>query len=372
MAMVGGGPGSFIGPVHAMAAMMDREIILVAGTFSRDMDRSREAGQKWGLGDDRIYDDFHAMIAEESEHSDGAELISITTPNATHFAIAEAALKAGMHVICDKPITTTLDEAEKLEKLALTSKGSLAITYTYTGFQMVREARAIVERGDIGTVRKVVVEYVQGWLSQQVEQSDNRQAKWRTDPALAGAGGCIGDIGVHAFNLAEFISGAKVTSLCADLGRTYPDRELDDDCNILLRLDENKRGVLHASQISTGERNDLRIRVAGDKGSLEWRLDNSEVLELKPDGQPVRILHAGEPYISTTPATGHRLPAGHPQGFIEAFANIYRDMAHHIRLGEDMVFVPQIGEGMRSMLFVERAIASSRQRTWLPMTKEAF
>jgi len=365
MAMVGGGAGAFIGPVHRMAAELDRQILLVAGAFSRDATKSREAGVAWGVAPERCHADYRALIADEAARTDGAQLIAVVTPNATHFPVAKAALEAGLHVMSDKPATATLDEALALRTVVAEAQGLYGLTFTYTGYPLIREARAMIARGEIGAVRKVVVEYSQGWLWSAIEHEDGQQqARWRTDPAQSGHGGCIGDIGVHAFNLAEFASGVPVKSLCADLSRVVPGRKLDDDCNVLLRLANGAPGVLHASQVATGDRNGLILRIWGETGGIEWRHEGNEQLVLNRPGVPTQVMHAGEGYAGIA---APRLPAGHPQGFIEAFANIYRDMANAIRSGHPATIVPGIAEGVRSMAFVDAAIASSQARSWVDL-----
>jgi len=361
MALVGGGPGAFIGPVHRMAAELDGAIKLVAGAFSRDPKKSRAAGEMWGLPGERVYDDWRAMIAAEAARDDGAELVAIVTPNHLHLPIARAALQAGLHVISDKPATATLSEAQELRRLADAAGRLFGLTYTYTGYPMVREAREIVRRGDLGALRKVVVEYSQDWLAEPIEQGgDNKQAGWRTNPEEAGLGGCIGDIGVHAFNIAEFISGARVAQLSAQLLRMVPGRALDDDCNMLLRFEGGAPGVLIASQVAAGDRNGLRLRVYGETGGLDWSHEQPDRLTVNWLARPTQVLHAGAPYLSAASLAATRLPSGHPEGFIEAFANIYRDFAAAIVAGASCAEgVPDALEGLRGMAFVERAVASS-------------
>jgi len=370
MAMVGGGPGAFIGPVHRMAAELDRAIELVAGAFSRDPDKSRAAGAAYGLDAGRVYADWRQMIAAERERPDGAQMICIVTPNHLHLPVARAALEAGLHVMSDKPATATLAEALELQTVVAASQRLFGLTYTYTGYPMVREAREIVRRGDLGGVRKVVVEYSQGWLARPIEQgSDNKQAGWRTDPAQAGLGGCIGDIGVHAFNIAEFVSGRRVERLCADLSSVAAGRELDDDSNLLLRFEGGAPGVLIASQIAAGDRNGLRLRVYGEAGGLDWSHEQPNLLTLNWLDGPTQILHAGSGSLSAAALAATRLPTGHPEGFIEAFANIYRDFAEAVAAGAAHAgTVPDILEGVRGMAFVERAVMSSREgSTWVSL-----
>lgn len=365
MAMVGGGPGAFIGPVHRMAAELDRKVVLVAGAFSRDLEKSRSAGARWGVDADRVHADAHGLIASEAARPDGAEFVAIATPNATHFAIAKAALEAGLHVLCDKPATARLSEAEELANIVDRSGRIFALSFTYSGYPLVRRARQMIADGVLGPIRKIVVEYSQGWLANAIESGGNKQAEWRTDPELAGQGGCIGDIGVHAFHLCEYVSGERVSRLCADVGSLVAARRLDDDCNVLLRFGNGASGVLHASQIAAGDRNDLSLRIWGERGGLEWRHSRADELVLSLAGQPVQVWHAGEPYASTG---APRLPAGHPQGFIEAFANLYGDFADAVRAGGGLPdHLPGIAAGVRTMAFVDRAVASSRMEGWVDL-----
>lgn len=361
LAMVGGGPGAFIGPVHRMAAELDGRICLVAGAFSRDASKNAEAAGAWGVSPERTYADHEAMIASERSRADGAELVAVVTPNHLHFAVSAAALRAGLHVMSDKPATLDLAEAKELAKVVAASKRLYGLTYTYTGYPMIREARGIVGRGDLGRVRKIVVEYAQGWLSQPIERDGDKQAGWRADPALAGAGGCIADIGVHAFNIAEFVGGARVERLCADLASVVPGRTLDDDCNVLLGFEGGARGVLIASQISAGARNGLQLKVYGEKGGLSWSHERHTELTVDWLDAPTQVLHAGSPYLSGPARAASRIPTGHPEGFVEAFANLYRDFAEAIVEGRaDAGLVPGIAEGVRGMAFVETAVAASR------------
>ncbi|MDP3852479.1 Gfo/Idh/MocA family protein [Phenylobacterium sp.] len=371
--MVGGGPGSFIGPVHRMAAELDGRIRLVAGAFSRDGGRNAQAARAWGVAADRTYGDYRQMLAAEPARTDGAELAAVVTPNHLHFEVSAAALKAGLHVMSDKPATLDLAEARELAGVVASSGRLYGLTHVYTGYPMVREAREIVRRGDLGAVRKIVVEYAQGWLSRPIEQDGDRQAGWRADPAQAGVGGCIGDIGTHAFNLVEFVGGARVTALCADLAAVVPGRVLDDDCNMLLRFAGGARGVLIASQISAGARNGLNIKVYGEKGGLTWSHERHSELVVDWLDAPTQVLHAGSAYLSATARTASRIPTGHPEGFIEAFANLYRDFADAIVAGRsDTGLVPGVAEGLRGMAFVETAVAASRAGLgWVPLEEAA-
>lgn len=372
MAMVGGGAGSFIGPVHRMAAELDRAFTLVAGAFSSDVTRSIEAGRAWGLDEDRCYPNYPALLAGERGRADGAAVIAIVTPNHLHAPVAIAALEAGYDVISDKPATATLAEAVALAQVVRTSGRLYGLTFTYTGYPMVRQARDMVASGALGAVRKVTVEYSQGWLATALEQTGDKQAAWRADKARAGVGGCIGDIGVHAFNIAEFVSGLQVSELCADLNSVVPGRALDDDCNVLLRFENGAPGVLIASQIATGERNGLRLKVSGERGTLLWTHDDPSQLTVNWADAPTQIFHAGAGYLSAASRHAARLPSGHPEGFIEAFANIYRDFADAVREGRgDAQPVPDIVQGLRAATFVETAVAASARRAgWTSLTIE--
>ena len=360
LALVGGGPGSFIGPVHRMAAELDGRIRLTAGVFSRDAEKNAAAADAWGVPRERTYADHHAMVAAERARGDGVDLVAVVTPNHLHFEVAAAALRGGLHVMSDKPATLNLKEARELAEIVAASGKLYGLTYTYTGYPMVREAREIVARGDLGAVRKVVVEYSQGWLSRPLEREGNKQADWRSDPAQSGVGGCIGDIGVHAFNIAEFVAGVRVERLCADLAAVVPGRTLDDDCNVLLRFEGGARGVLIASQISAGARNGLKISVYGEKGGLTWSHERHTELTLDWLDAPTQVLHAGSAYLGAAARAATRLPTGHPEGFVEAFANLYRDFADAIVEGRDGGIVPGIADGVRGMAFVEHAVAASQ------------
>ena len=367
--MVGGGPGAFIGPVHRMAAELDGDTVLVAGAFSSDLARCAEAGRRYGVDPDRAYASYDELIAGEARRSDGAQLVAVTTPNHLHLPVARAALEAGLGVISDKPATATLAEALELREVLARTNGAYALTFTYTGYPMLREAREIVASGRLGAVRKAVVEYPQGWLASAAE-AVNKQAAWRVDPAQAGAGGAIGDIGVHAFNALEFVSGRKVTALCAQLSAILPGRRLDDDCNVLLEMEGGGVGLLTASQISAGDRNGLRLRVYGETGGLDWSHERPNELVLNWLDRGSETLHAGSPYLSETARRATRLPSGHPEGFIEAFANIYRDMAGVVRGDPWPDALQGIDAGVRSMAFIARAVESSRERAWVAFSED--
>ncbi len=362
MGMVGGGPGSFIGPVHRRAAELDGRIRLVAGAFSRSPEKSKAAGLSYGIAEDRAYADHRTMLALEALRPDPIDLVAIVTPNDTHFAIARDAMQAGFNVISDKPATATLDEALALEQVVRATGRCYALTYTYTGYPMLREARALIRSGTLGKVRKVAVEYFQGWLADPEELSGNKQAEWRADPARSGIGGSIADIGVHAFNLVEFVSGLRATRLQADLGNVVPGRLLDDDCTLLLRLDNGARGILAVSQIATGERNGLRLRIWGDHGGIDWCHERPDILTLNRADGISEQRHAGWNGLSAAARAGSRLPVGHPEGFIEALANIYGDFANAAHTGGAAGdgLLQGIEEGVRGMALIARAVENNR------------
>jgi predicted dehydrogenase len=371
MGMVGGGPGAFIGPVHKMAAELDGKIELVAGAFSQSAERSREAGVSFGIDPARAYASYTQMMETESKRQDGIDFVVIATPNHLHLHVAEAALAAGIAVMSDKPATATYDEVLKLEAAVAKAGLPYGLTHTYAGYSLVRDARSLCAAGTLGAIRKVAVEYLQGWLSQPLETTGQKQAAWRSDSALNGPGGCIGDIGTHAFHLVEYVTGLKVTSINAALRTVVPGRKLDDDCNALLRLEGGASGVLMASQVAAGERNGLRLRVYGEKGSLEWHQEEPNRLSVKWLDGPEEIRHAAAGYLSRDALAVTRLPGGHPEGYIEAFAVLYREFAEGLLAWrEDRTHalsptLPGIQAGLRGMRFIERAIASSRAESWV-------
>jgi predicted dehydrogenase len=376
MGMVGGAAGSFIGPVHRMAAELDGAIELVAGAFSQDAERSRQAGVAYGISDDRAYANYEEMMERERKRKDAIDFVCIVTPNHLHLPVALAALEHGFHVMSDKPATATLEEAHALEEVVRRTGLLYALTFTYTGYPLVREARHMARGGSLGKIRKAVVQYSQGWLSGSLEATGHKQAVWRSDPAQAGLGGAIGDIGVHAFNLLEYVSGHRVAEICADLSSVVAGRSLDDDCNVLLKLDNGAPGVLFVSQIAAGDRNDLQLHLYGEKGGLHWWQENPNRLELNWIGKPSQTLHAAGDYLAPSTRLDFRLPMGHPEGLVEAFANIYRDFAVAVRsrftdvAAQLSEIVPGIREGVRSMAFVERAVVSSRSRAgWVGLPR---
>lgn len=370
MGMVGGGRGAFIGAVHRMAAALDGQIELVCGAFSGDPQRSKDSGADFFLPPDRCYGTFGEMMEREAALPSGSRMdfVSIVTPNHVHFPAAKAALERGFHVVSDKPATFNLAEAVELGKLVETTGLLYALTHNYTGYPLVKEARDIVRSGRLGKIRKAVVGYPQGWLSTRLEESGQKQAAWRTDPARCGAAGCLGDIGTHAENLAEYITGLRIAELAADLTTFVEGRQLDDDANILLRFEGGAKGVLHASQISVGEENALSIRVYGEKGGLEWQQQEPNTLLLKWPDHPVEVLRTGAASLGEAAKAATRLPAGHPEAYIEAFANIYRNFAAHLRAvldgtAPDPAFLdyPKISDGIRGMAFIEAAVESSKR-----------
>src|ERR1700722_3323795 len=366
MGMVGGGPGAFIGPVHRMAAELDGAIELVAGAFSQDAARSRQAGVTYGISPERAYASFEQMMEQESKREDAIDFVCIVTPNHLPLPVAVAALEHGFHVMSDKPATATLEEAQALEAVVRRTGLLYALTFTYTGFPLVRGGRLMARGGALGQIRKAVVQYSQGWLSDSPETKGQKQAVWRSDPAQSGLGGAIGDIGVHAFNLLEYVSGRRVAEICADLSSVIAGRALDDDCNVLLKLDNGAPGVLFVSQIAAGDRNDLQLHLYGEKGGLHWWQENPNYLDVNWIGKPSQTLHAGGDYLSPSTRADFRLPVGHPEGLLEAFANIYRDFANAVRArfsdpsAQLTELVPGIRDGVRSMAFVERAVTKSR------------
>ncbi|MDA0929399.1 MAG: Gfo/Idh/MocA family oxidoreductase [Proteobacteria bacterium] len=361
LGMVGGGNGAFIGEVHRMAARLDDRYELVAGTFSSDPQRGKESAAQLGIDSSRSYDDFATMATKESAREDGIQAVAIVTPNHLHFAPAKAFLEAGIHVICDKPLTSSLDDAIALQASAKESKLLFAVTYNYSGYPMVRQAREMIASGELGEIRVVQVEYPQDWLSTDIESSGQKQAAWRTDPALAGAGGSLGDIGTHAFHLTEFITGLKVKSILADLNAFVLGRKLDDNAQLLLRFGNGARGSLWASQVAVGHENGLRIRVYGEKASLHWFQEQPNQLQFSVLAESPRILSRGGATAGTSANSVTRIPGGHPEGFLEAFANIYTGFADAIEgtESENAALVPDVDAGLRGVRFIEAAVTSA-------------
>ena len=371
MGLVGGGPGAFIGPVHKMAAELDGKMELVAGAFSQSAERSRAAGVTFGIDPTRAYANYAEMFLAESKRPDGIDFVVIATPNHLHLPVTEAALAAGIAVMSDKPATATYDEVLKLQAAVAKAGLPYGLTHTYAGYSLVREARALCMGGKLGPIRKVAVEYLQGWLSRPLETTGQKQAAWRSDPVQNGPGGCIGDIGTHAFHLTEYVTGLKVTAINAQLRRFVPGRKLDDDCNALLRLEQGATGTLMASQIAAGERNRLVLRVYGENGSIEWHQEEPNTLSVKWLDGPEELRHAGGGYLGADALAVTRLPAGHPEGYIEAFAVLYREFADVLLAREAgnpaplPETLPGIEAGVRGMRFIERTIESDRLSNWV-------
>ncbi len=375
MGMVGGGRGAFIGGVHRMAAALDGEIELVCGAFSSDPEKSRLSGEDFYLSSDRVYGSYQEMIEKEKMLPEGKRMdfVSIVTPNHVHYGPALMALENGFHVVCDKPLAFNLKEALHLETLVNHTGLIFALTHNYTGYPMVKQARAMVKNGDIGQIRKVVVEYPQGWLSTKVEDTGSKQAGWRTDPKKSGVAGAMGDIGTHAENLAEYITGLKITELCADISTFVEGRLLDDDGNVLLHFDNGAKGILHASQIAAGEENNLNIRVYGTKAGLQWFQMEPNSLYVKWLDKPLEVLRTGVGNLYPESTAHTRIPAGHPEGYLEAFANIYRNFAICVRArleGKEAPEVyrdfPTVQDGVRGMQFIEKVIESGKSdRKWV-------
>lgn len=378
MGMVGGGRGAFIGGVHRIAAAIDGQIELVCGAFSSSPEKSKASGADLYLPPERCYGSFEEMIKAEKELPVGERMdfVSIVTPNHVHFAPAKMALENGFDVICDKPLAFNLDEARELQALVKSTGRTFALTHNYTGYPMVKQARHMIKTGAIGKIRKVVVEYPQGWLSQRVEADpNNKQASWRTDPKRSGAAGAMGDIGTHAENLAEYITGLKITELCADLTAFVEGRPLDDDGNVLLHFDNGAKGILHASQISHGEENDLNIRIYGENGGLQWHQMEPNTLLHKHQENGTHVIRTGVGDLCEAAQAAARIPAGHPEGYLEAFANVYKNFANTIRKrmsGEEPSEVdldfPTVDDGVRGMLFIDAVVSSSQSdQKWYKM-----
>ncbi|MGR3564196.1 MAG: Gfo/Idh/MocA family protein [Heliomarina sp.] len=375
LGMVGGGADAFIGGVHRIASRIDDRFELVAGALSSTPEKARKSGEALGLDPARSYASFEEMAEAEASREDGIEAVSIVTPNHVHYPAAKAFLDRGIHVICDKPLTSTWEDAEAMEKAVAGSKSLFILTHNYTGYPMVRQAQAMVEAGDIGKIRLVQVEYPQDWLTDPVETEGVKQAEWRTDPARSGAGGATGDIGTHAYNLASFVSGLKTSELLADLQSFGAGRSLDDNGHVLLRFDNGARGMLWCSQVAPGNENGLKLRVYGDKGGLEWAQEDPNYLWFTPHGEATRLIRRnGAGAIDAANAVS-RIPPGHPEGYLEGFANIYTAAADAIRAvqgGSDreaaMGPLPGIADGMEGMRFVLACVESSKNNaTWVKL-----
>jgi len=371
MGMIGGGPGAFIGAVHRIAAFMDGEIELVCGAFSSDPAKSTSMSKVLYLQEDRVYANYEEMILKEKKLPEDVRMdfVSIVTPNHLHFGPTKLALENGFHVVLDKPMTFDLNEAKELKKIIEKTGNYFCLTHTYTGYPMVKEAKYQVQSGRLGKIRKVIASYPQGWLTKDLEHSDNKQAVWRTDPKRSGIAGAMGDIGTHAFNLAEYVSGLQVTKLCADINIIVEGRLLDDDGQVFVKFNNGASGLIYASQIMAGEENDISIKVYGEKGGVEWKQSDNNSMLLKWLDKPAEIYRAGGnvPYLSSIAKHNIRTPAGHPEGYLEAFANHYRNFALCVRAkieGEkpkpEWLDFPGVEDGVRGMAFIENVIAAGK------------
>lgn len=379
MGLVGGGEGSFIGVVHRMAAELDGSISLACGAFSSAPDKSRRSGREiYGLPEDRCYDSFEDMIEKEASLPEDQRMhfVCIATPNHVHYPVAHKALNAGFHVMSDKPLAFSTSEAAKLVQQVQETNLLFGLTHNYTGYPMIKEAREIVQSGDIGDVRRISIEYIQGWLSTAEENTgENKQAEWRTDPARSGAGGCIGDIGTHGENLAEYVTGQSISSLCADISTFVDGRRLDDDVNILLRFSAGAKGVLSASQIAVGVENNLTLRVYGEKGGIEWQQMEPNTLIVRWPDRPYEVRRTGGAGLSSSAEDAARLPAGHPEGYLEAFALLYRNFARAVQDRLDGIVeptssydFPTVEDGLRGMKFIDAVVRSSEGgAVWLDL-----
>jgi len=375
MGMIGGGIDSFIGDVHRKAASLDGMIDLVCGAFSSTAERSKKSGKNLFLPDDRCYGTFEDMIFTEKKLPKNVRMdfVTIVTPNHLHFAPAKMALENGFDVVCDKPMTLTLDEAIELEQIVKNTGQLFALTHNYPGSPMVKQAREMVENGELGKIRKVQVQYLQGWLSTSVEKTGQKQASWRVDPSKSGIGGALGDIGTHAENLVEYITGLQIEELAADLGKFGQDRVLDDDGNILLRMENGAKGTMSFSQIAVGEENNLAIRVYGEKGSLEWSQENPNQLITRWLDQPKTVYTPNGNNLYTESLTASRIPAGHPEGYLEAFANVYKNFAIHLnaKLSDKEIKTPDyptVADGVRGMKFIYASVESDKRNSgWVKL-----
>jgi predicted dehydrogenase len=367
LGMVGGGEGAFIGSVHRMAARLDDHYEFVAGALASTPEKARRSGEALGLDPARIYADFAAMAAGEAKREDGVEAVSIVTPNHMHAPVARAFLDAGIHVICDKPLTTTLAEAKALREAVARSGRIFALTHNYTGYPMVRQAREMVRAGELGRLRLVQAEYAQDWLAERLEAAGQKQAEWRTDPERSGPGGCIGDIGTHAHNLADFITGLSLSEVAADVTTFVEGRRVDDNVQIMLRYAGGAKGALWASQVAPGHENDLSIRIYGEKGGLSWRQTDPNYLTFARLGHPPQTIGRNGPGAGAAAARVSRIPPGHPEGYLEGFATIYSEVAQAIlaardgREAPDEVLFPTIEDGVKGVAFIEAALASAKK-----------
>jgi predicted dehydrogenase len=380
MGMIGGGPGAFIGEVHRKASRMDGRIELIAGAFDINPEKSKEMGKELCLASDRVYSDYKEMIQKESSlpPEKKIDFVCITTPNNWHFPIAKDFLESGFNVMCEKPMTMTLDEALQLKKIVEKTGRVFGLMHNYTGYPMVKLAKDMARNGDLGEIYKIVVQYPQGWLVKPIEREGQQQASWRTDPKQSGAAGCIGDIGTHAENLAEYITGLRIKEICADITSFIKGRKLDDDGNCLLKFENGTKGVLHASQISIGEENNLAIWIYGSEKSIEWHQEHPNYLYVNEINKPMQVWKRGNQYVSAKSAAAGRctrIPSGHPEAFLEAFANVYANFADtliRINAGEKPSIIendfPKVEDGVRGMAFIETVVKSSAStQKWTPM-----
>ncbi len=367
LGMIGGGQGAFIGGVHRIAARLDDHYELVAGALSSEPARAKASGLELGLSEERSYGTWQELLAGEAGRADGMEAVAIVTPNHMHHGPAKAALEAGFHVICDKPLATSLEEAQDLAETVSRTGRLFCLTHNYTGYPLVRQARAMVQAGELGQIRLVQMEYPQDWLTERLEATGQKQASWRTDPARSGAGGCIGDIGTHAYNLGAFVSGLEAEALLAELTSFVEGRALDDNVQILLRYKGGARGMLWASQVAPGNENALRLRVYGEKGGLSWSQENPNQLWHSPFGEAPRLITRGGPGSDAAAGRLTRIPTGHPEGYLEGFANIYAEMAAAIRAArqgkasDSEVTFPSVHDGVAGMAFIAAAVQSSSE-----------
>jgi predicted dehydrogenase len=378
LGMIGGGQGAFIGAVHRIAARIDDEYELVCGAFSSDPVKGKASGIALGLDENRIYSSYKELIEKETQlpEDQRVQVVSIVTPNHVHFEPSKMALEHGIHVVLDKPMTFSLDEAKQLKEIVASSGKLFCLTHTYTGYPMVKEAKQLIKSGKLGKIRKVYVSYPQGWLSEFLEGGDNKQASWRTDPGKSGIAGAMGDIGTHAFNLAEYVTGLSVSHLCADINIVVEGRKLDDDGAVLLKFEGGASGVLIATQIAAGEENNVRISVSGEKGTLEWQQVDCNSLIVRWPDKPAETYRTGGGYTSSFAQHNTRTPAGHPEGYLEAFANLYRNFALTIKAGleskeakPEWLDYPGVEDGVRGMAFTENVIASGKSdQKWTAFT----
>ena len=365
LGMVGGGQGAFIGSVHRIASRIDDHYELVAGSLASNPEVAHASAKELGIAEDRSYSTFLEMAEKESNLENGIDVVAIVTPNNLHYPIAEAFLKKGIHVICDKPLTHNLEDAEKFFECVKNSKALFALTHNYTGYPMVRQAREMCRNGSIGKLRVIQVEYAQDWLTLPIENEGQKQASWRTDPSKAGMGGSIGDIGSHAFNLADFITGAKLTELCADISNFVEGRKNDDNAHVLLRYENGVKGMLWSSQVAPGNENALKIRIYGDKGGLEWEQENPNYLRVDIFGEAKKIIRRAGNETTNVAGRVTRIPPGHPEGYLEGFANIYSDFAKQIhaiknnqKIEDELLLVPSIEDGLKGVKFISAVVES--------------